>query len=201
MCRLGHQLGDAERRALLALYELITHLVHLNDQHLMQFYDAVAILGVGDLLAGLLSPPVGDPDAVRLASAVLGLLCFALRELPENAELIVQIVLHERAGGGRLAEVLGEARNERLRQRWCRMLRMLGRFSCHALQAAWTEEVRVVLERWMAVEGAGEVLRNVRECKHILSADNEFLFCFSVAGNEPVAGGIDIFEIKKRLFY
>lgn len=128
----------------------------------MQFYDAVAILGVGDMLAGLLTPAVGDPDAVRLAGAVLGVLCFALRELPENAELIVQIVLHERVGG-QLAAVLGEARNERLRQRWCRMLRMLGRFSCHALQAVWTAEVRAVLERWLAAEGAGEAVRHVRE--------------------------------------
>lgn len=160
--RLANQFDDGERRALLALYELCTHLVHLNDQFLTQFYDAIEILRCGELLAGLLTPAAGDPDAVRLACAVLGILCYALREQPENAELVVGIVLHERVvggaeqgGGDRLAAVLAEARNERLRQRWCRMLRMLGRFGCLAVSAVWTAEVKAVLRRWR-LEGNGE---------------------------------------------
>lgn len=44
-----------ERKTLLSLYELICHLVHLNDQqYLTQFCDAVDILGASELLANLM---------------------------------------------------------------------------------------------------------------------------------------------------
>lgn len=142
--------------------------MHLGDQYLQQFCDAIAILGAGELLANLLAmsavPIQGagagacDPNAVRLGATLLGILCLALRERPEQAALVERIVLHPHV---RLADVLGAVRNALLRKRWTRMLRMLGRFSCSALQAVWTADVRAVLERWLR-DGSEEERRETQ---------------------------------------
>lgn len=50
-----NSLTDDEFRTLLNLYELVCHLVHLSDQFLTQFCDAVAILGANELLVKFIS--------------------------------------------------------------------------------------------------------------------------------------------------
>lgn len=106
------QISRDELRTVLSLYELVCHLVHLNDQFLSQFCDAVAILGVNHLLVNFLTNGkykkakirtvkrhflcvsiVSDNNVlVRLANLILSLLCCALRELPENAGLVEKII-------------------------------------------------------------------------------------------------------------
>lgn len=49
------KLTSDELITLRSLYELVCHLVHLNDQFLSQFCDAVAILGANELLINFIS--------------------------------------------------------------------------------------------------------------------------------------------------
>lgn len=48
-------LSLTEVKTLVSLYELVCHLVHLNEQFLSQFCDSVEILGATDLLVGFIS--------------------------------------------------------------------------------------------------------------------------------------------------
>lgn len=48
-------LTSTEVNTLVSLYELVCHLVHLNEQFLTQFCDSVEILGATDLLVGFIS--------------------------------------------------------------------------------------------------------------------------------------------------
>lgn len=48
-------LTSTEVKTLVSLYELVCHLVHLNDQFLSQFCDSVEILGATELLVGFIS--------------------------------------------------------------------------------------------------------------------------------------------------
>lgn len=48
-------LSSAEVKTLVSLYELVCHLVHLNEQFLSQFCDSVEILGATELLVGFIS--------------------------------------------------------------------------------------------------------------------------------------------------
>lgn len=48
-------LSSTEVKTLVSLYELVCHLVHLNEQFLSQFCDSVEILGATDLLVGFIS--------------------------------------------------------------------------------------------------------------------------------------------------
>lgn len=48
-------LTSTEVKTLVSLYELVCHLVHLNEQFLSQFCDSVEILGATDLLVGFIS--------------------------------------------------------------------------------------------------------------------------------------------------
>lgn len=50
-----NKITSDELITLRSLYELVCHLVHLNDQFLSQFCDAVAILGANELLINFIS--------------------------------------------------------------------------------------------------------------------------------------------------
>lgn len=86
-------LNGEELRTLSMLYELTCHMVHLNTHFVSQFCDAVAILGAYKLLVNFLCH-VSDENntTIRLVNNVLATLACALRELPENAEIIERII-------------------------------------------------------------------------------------------------------------
>lgn len=54
-CRQLKFLSLTEVKTLVSMYELVCHLVHLNEQFLSQFCDSVEILGTTDLLVGFIS--------------------------------------------------------------------------------------------------------------------------------------------------
>ncbi|KAH8284359.1 hypothetical protein KR018_004915 [Drosophila ironensis] len=140
------ELSEEELETASSLYELVCHLVHLQQAFLSQFCDAVAILAANDLFLSFLTHDFRQEDsdsaAVRLAGCILALLGCVLRELPENAELVERIAFNQRL---RFAALL-QSRHHLLRQRACQLLRLLTRFSLRGVQRIWGLELRHALQ-------------------------------------------------------
>ncbi|XP_049277580.1 serine/threonine-protein kinase fused [Anopheles funestus] len=147
MCseRQLYTLDNDEIKTLIAVYDLMCYLIHLGDMFLNQFCDAIEILGAKELFVNFIAAAHVNNEYVRLVCSLLALLNCALRELPENAEIIEQIVFHENVN---LSSLL-KHNNPFLRLRTCMLLRILARFSCLALQKRWTNEIKVHLEELM----------------------------------------------------
>lgn len=101
------------------LFELTCHLVHLKKNFLLHFCDSVAVVGKSlfiHLLSDgivritqsththslslscslLLHPTVTDhPKNIGMIGYVIALLCCIIRELPENAYLVEDIIFHK----------------------------------------------------------------------------------------------------------
>ncbi|XP_053679101.1 serine/threonine-protein kinase fused [Anopheles nili] len=135
-------LDNDEIKTLIAIYDLICYLIHMGDIFLNQFCDAIEILGVKELFVNFISVVHVNDAYIRLVCSLLALLNCALRELPENAEIIEQIVFHENVN----FMALLKHNNAVLRLRTCMLLRILARFSCLALQKRWTNEIKDCLE-------------------------------------------------------
>ncbi|XP_073833371.1 LOW QUALITY PROTEIN: STKc_STK36 domain-containing protein fused [Musca autumnalis] len=140
--RTVNYMRDEEIKCISRLYELVCHLVHLNLQFLNQFCDAVAILSANEFLINFLNQDFKNPHALRIANNILALLCCVLRELPENAELVEKIIFSPKVD----LSALMQSTNDLLRLRICMLMRLLGRYSLRALQAAWSAEVREAIE-------------------------------------------------------
>ncbi|XP_055632962.1 serine/threonine-protein kinase fused [Toxorhynchites rutilus septentrionalis] len=140
--RLMSSMDNNEVKTLTAVYDLVCYLIHSRENFLKQFCDAIEILGVKELFVNFINAVRTNEDYVRLSCSVLAVLNCALRELPENAEIIEQIVFHEDVN---LIEMLRH-RNSVLRHRTCMLLRILARFSCLALQKHWNNEIKSSLE-------------------------------------------------------
>uniref|UniRef100_A0A182IW08 non-specific serine/threonine protein kinase n=1 Tax=Anopheles atroparvus TaxID=41427 RepID=A0A182IW08_ANOAO len=135
-------LHNEEVKTLTAVYDLICHLIHTGDIFLNQFCDAIEILGAKELFVSFINIVHTNNCYVPLVCSLLALLNCALRELPENAEIVEQIVFHENVSFIALLKH-GDAT---LRLRTCMLLRILARFSCLALQNHWTNEINDCLE-------------------------------------------------------
>lgn len=85
-------LSSAEIKTLSSLYELVCHLVHLNDRFLSQLCDAIVGLRVESIFTDFLSTNKESPEVIRLANTALALLNLILRELPENADVVEKII-------------------------------------------------------------------------------------------------------------
>uniref|UniRef100_A0A1I8P7V8 non-specific serine/threonine protein kinase n=1 Tax=Stomoxys calcitrans TaxID=35570 RepID=A0A1I8P7V8_STOCA len=137
-----NEMNNEEIKCISRLYELICHLVHLNLQFLNQFCDAVAILSANEFLINFLNQEFRNSHALRIANNILALLGCVLRELPENAELVEKIIFSPKVD----LSSLMRSSDDLLRLRICMLMRLLGRYSLRALQAAWTKEVREAIE-------------------------------------------------------
>uniref|UniRef100_A0A182NN30 non-specific serine/threonine protein kinase n=1 Tax=Anopheles dirus TaxID=7168 RepID=A0A182NN30_9DIPT len=135
-------LDNDEIKTLSAVYDLMCYLIHMGDIFLNQFCDAVEILGAKELFVSFINVVHVNDEYVHLVCSLLALLNCALRELPENAEIIEQIVFHENVNIMSLLKH-GDAV---LRLRTCMLLRILARFSCVALQKRWTSEIKDYLD-------------------------------------------------------
>ncbi|XP_058119247.1 serine/threonine-protein kinase fused isoform X1 [Anopheles ziemanni] len=131
-----------EVKTLTAVYDLICHLIHTGDIFVNQFYDAIEILGAKELFVDFINVVHTNNCYVQLVCSLLALLNCALRELPENANIVEQIVLHENVN----LKALLKHGDANLRLRTCMLLRILARFSCFALQKRWTNEFKTCLE-------------------------------------------------------
>ncbi|XP_019545610.2 serine/threonine-protein kinase fused [Aedes albopictus] len=140
--RLLSSLDGDEVKTLTAVYDLICYLVHSGENFLKQFCDAIEILGVKELFVNFINAVRSSEEYVRLSCAILAVLNCALRELPENAEIVEQIVFHENVN---LIQMLRHG-DSILRHRTCMLLRILARFSCLALQKHWNNEIKESLE-------------------------------------------------------
>ncbi|XP_050068796.1 serine/threonine-protein kinase fused isoform X1 [Anopheles maculipalpis] len=135
-------LDNDEIKTLIAVYDLICYLIHMGDIFLNQFCDAIEILGAKELFVNFIAAAHVSNEYVQLVCSLLALLNCALRELPENAEIIEQIVFHENVN----IMLLLKHDNAFLRLRTCMLLRILARFSCLALQKRWANEIKDYLE-------------------------------------------------------
>lgn len=62
--------------------------------------------------------------------------------MPENADLVEKIVFDEKMD----LLIFLRHPNKLLKYRQCMLIRLLGRFSCYALQKKWTMEMREAME-------------------------------------------------------
>ncbi|XP_055524354.1 serine/threonine-protein kinase fused [Wyeomyia smithii] len=152
-------LPDNEKvKTLTALYELICYLIHSGEIFLNQFCDAIEILGVKKLFVSFINAARVNEIYVRLSCSILAVLNCALRELPENAEIIEHIVFHENVS---LLHLLNH-RDSVLRHRTCMLLRILARFSCLALQKHWTKDIKESLE--ILLEDQNQQVKTEAKC-------------------------------------
>ncbi|XP_055909302.1 serine/threonine-protein kinase fused [Eupeodes corollae] len=140
------------------LYELICHLVHLKEQFLSQFCDAVVILSADDLLINFLSHDIKNKHTIRITNCVIALLCCVLRELPENADLVEKIIFSTKLD---LINLIKQE-DQLLRIRLCMLFRLLSRFSLRGLQNIWSSEVRRTIESF--IDDKNEEVRMEAQC-------------------------------------
>ncbi|XP_031632215.1 serine/threonine-protein kinase fused [Contarinia nasturtii] len=128
-------------KTLSSIYELACYLIHSNGNFLEQFCDSMYMIA-NDLLRHLLKSVVYDVQGMQLVCAIVSILCFVLRESPENAELVESVIFYE---GVDIVSLLQNG-NSPLRLRLCNFLRIISRFSWSALQKSWTKDFKQTLE-------------------------------------------------------
>uniref|UniRef100_A0A0K8WKI3 non-specific serine/threonine protein kinase n=1 Tax=Bactrocera latifrons TaxID=174628 RepID=A0A0K8WKI3_BACLA len=140
--RAMEELNNEEICTTSRLYELICHLVHMKQQFLTQFCDAVAILAANELLINLLQHDFRNANAVRISNCILGLLICVLRELPENADLVERVIF---SGKLNLVALFSNS-DDLLRMRMCMLFRLLARFSLRGVQGVWCTDLKKAIE-------------------------------------------------------
>lgn len=146
-----------ELKTLCSIYDAVVYLVHTNDTNLGMLCDAISILSVDNLFRSFILSGINDGDskeAVRLTGSMIALVCAILQDIPENANLIENIVFHNDVD---LCKLL-QHKDEKIKMRSCQMIRLLGRFRCSLLQNSWTEELSRSLAGLLKDE-SGEVRR------------------------------------------
>lgn len=107
-----NDLSAEQLKTLKSIYELICHLMHLDEQFSEQFCLSVYIIA-SDLLRHILADGefekffeisknnfknirsfsvVYDAQGMQLISIIVSILCYVLRETPENADIVEKIL-------------------------------------------------------------------------------------------------------------
>ena len=89
-------LSADELQALECIYLLLCNLVYTSKEFLIQLCDAIALLNATTLLQQFL---LLDRRKIRVVTDIVAILCRVLSELPENAQLVEQIVLGNSSKG------------------------------------------------------------------------------------------------------
>ncbi|XP_066602931.1 serine/threonine-protein kinase fused [Prorops nasuta] len=142
--RQASTLSADELQALECVTLLLCRLVHNDEQFLTQFCDAIYIVNGVPFLQQLLTL---EKRKARIVIDLLAILNCILRSQPENAELVERVVFSRTNG---LVEQLGKFLTHRmatLRARSCSLVRLLGRFSCRALQQIWGPNLKNYIEK------------------------------------------------------
>ncbi|XP_046390467.1 serine/threonine-protein kinase fused [Ischnura elegans] len=144
-------LGAETLQALECVWLLVSHLVHAGEGFLQQWMDSVGIV-LGPLPSAaalfLRRQLQLERRKARIAADLLAILAHTLRILPENATFVEEVVFgkgEDSESGIELSRFLRH-RNPILRLRCCVLLHLLARFSCHALQAAWSTRLNSDIE-------------------------------------------------------
>ncbi|CAL7950801.1 unnamed protein product [Xylocopa violacea] len=123
----------------------VVELVYSGQQFLTQFCDAIYIVNGVSLLQELLNL---EKRKARIVADLVAILSNILRSQPENAHLVEKVVLHSNLSGNSIDQ-LGKLLTHRqavLRARTCHLIRLLGRFSCRALQQIWCKSLKNLVE-------------------------------------------------------
>ncbi|XP_012343953.1 serine/threonine-protein kinase fused isoform X4 [Apis florea] len=143
--RSASTLSADELQTLEYMMLVLCRLVYNRQQFLTQFCDAVYIVNGVTLLQQLLSL---EKRKARVVVDLVAILSNILRSQPENAHLVEKVVLHSHLSGNSV-EQLGKLLTHRqaiLRMRTCHLIRLLGRFSCRALQQIWCKSLKSLVE-------------------------------------------------------
>ncbi|KOC66603.1 Serine/threonine-protein kinase fused [Habropoda laboriosa] len=124
---------------------VLCRLIYNRQQFLTQFCDAIYIVNGVALLQQLLSL---EKRKARVVVDLVAILNNILRSQPENAHLVEKVILRSHLPGSSV-EQLGKLlmhRHAALRARTCHLIRLLGRFSCRALQQIWCKSLKNLIE-------------------------------------------------------
>lgn len=162
------QFTEAELKTLSGIYDLVVFLIYSGETFLDMLCDAISILNLDHMFRSFIvsGTTVDSEDAVRLTGSIIALICAVLQELPENANLIENIIFHDDID---LCKLLLHD-DAKIRLRTCLMIHLLGRFCCFSLQNQWNHELTSCLE-----ELKTDVDDDVR--KETLSIIEEFKDC------------------------
>lgn len=133
--------ADSDLKTLASIYELVCYLIHFDFNCVDQFCDSTYFIAK-ELLPHLLSDVVYDSNGMKIVCAIVSTLCYVLRETPENADIVESVIFHD------TVDMISLANNGTvaLKCRLCNLLKILSRFSCLALEKAWTNELKQTLE-------------------------------------------------------
>nr|XP_034178593.1 serine/threonine-protein kinase fused isoform X2 [Osmia lignaria] len=155
--RLASTLSADELQTLEYTMLVLCRLTYSRQQFLTQFCDAVYIVNGVRLLQQLLNL---EKRKGRVVADLVAILTNILRSQPENAHLVEKVVFHSYSSAvltmriflekGNSIDQFGKLLTHRqatLRARTCHLIRLLGRFSCRALQQIWGKSVRNLIEK------------------------------------------------------
>lgn len=152
-----NQLNADQLQALECLLLLVTHLVHADTAFLSQFCDAVALLHLAPRLHALL---LLCKRKVRIVTDLVGILMQILKEMPENAGLVEDILLATGSPGLELHSMLTHS-SACLKTRTCILIRLMAQFCCKSLRIVWTQELKNDLE--ILVYSSSKSIRSAAE--------------------------------------
>uniref|UniRef100_A0A1B6D4B8 non-specific serine/threonine protein kinase n=2 Tax=Clastoptera arizonana TaxID=38151 RepID=A0A1B6D4B8_9HEMI len=139
------ELGDDQLQALESVSLATSYFVYADLAFLSQFCDVVSMLHLELRLQALITL---RRKRINIVTNFVAVLCHILKELPENASLVEEIVLTSQSPGEELHHMLTNE-NSILRSRSCMLLRLMGRFCCKSLRVFWNKELKNDLETLM----------------------------------------------------
>ncbi|CAK9812298.1 Serine/threonine-protein kinase fused [Anthophora plagiata] len=143
--RSATTLSADELQTLECTMVVLCRLIYNRQQFLTQFCDAVYIVNGVALLQQLLNL---EKRKGRVVVDLVAILNHILRSQPENAHLVEKVIFHSHLSGDAVKQ-LGKLlmhRQATLRARTCHLIRLLGRFSCRALQQIWCKSLKNLIE-------------------------------------------------------
>ncbi|KAL3269712.1 hypothetical protein HHI36_008772 [Cryptolaemus montrouzieri] len=138
-------LNDEDLETLEYIYLLITHLVHVREEFLEQFCDALVILNIFHLIHRFLSLSKRRP---RIVLDLVAILTHILRKTPENSELVEKILMNDVENEENPLSFVNLLRHENamIRERICYLMLFLGVICPKILEVLWDENVKETLE-------------------------------------------------------
>ncbi|CAG9815415.1 unnamed protein product [Phaedon cochleariae] len=163
-CRSLSELNAEDMQTLEYIFLLISHLVHLDDDFLMQFCDAVVVLSVYHLLNTFLC--MISKYKVRIVADILAIMTQILRKLPENSEVVENILVTPSSDNQEVCRInfvdLLRHSDSLLRERSCYVLLLMNKnLGENFLKMFWNSDVRDTLEA--LVYDSIETVRNAAE--------------------------------------
>ncbi|KAJ8942227.1 hypothetical protein NQ314_010127 [Rhamnusium bicolor] len=154
------ELSEEDFQALEYMFLLISHLVYVDDNFLIQFCDSVVVLNVYVLMKLML---LLSKQKIRIVLDVIAILTHLLRKFPENNDIIEKILLNESNNADikqiNFVDLLRHS-NLLLRERTCYFLLLVSKtLPENTVKIFWNSTLRETLEALMY--DSIETVRNV----------------------------------------